>query len=72
MCGHIRRDMIRIEVIRGRVGSASVEDKMREVSVRSSVQVNRRCSDALERRRERLLVARDMTGRGKLKKNKGK
>nr|XP_009773114.1 PREDICTED: uncharacterized protein LOC104223383 [Nicotiana sylvestris] len=34
VCGHCRRDKIRNEVIRDKVGVASVEDKMRELRLR--------------------------------------
>lgn len=34
MCGHTRRDVIRNDVMRGKVGVASMVDKMREVILR--------------------------------------
>ena len=34
ICGHTRRDKIRNEVIRGKIGVTSIEDKMRETSLR--------------------------------------
>ena len=34
ICGHTRLDKIRNEVIRGKIGVASIEDKMREVRLR--------------------------------------
>jgi len=34
MCGHMRFDKIRNKVIRGKIGVASTEDKMRDVGLR--------------------------------------
>jgi len=34
MCGHMRFDRIRNEVIRGKIGVPSIEDKMREARLR--------------------------------------
>ena len=34
MCGHTRKDMIKNEDIRGKVGVAAIEDKMRENRLR--------------------------------------
>ncbi|WMV40109.1 hypothetical protein MTR67_033494 [Solanum verrucosum] len=46
MCGHTRSDKIRNEVIREKVGVASVVDKLREVRLRWFGHVKRRCEDA--------------------------
>ncbi|PHU27172.1 hypothetical protein BC332_05504 [Capsicum chinense] len=54
MCGHTRKDRVRNEIIREKVGVASVEDKMREVRLRWFGHVMRRGSDALVRRCETL------------------
>ncbi|XP_070055544.1 uncharacterized protein [Nicotiana tomentosiformis] len=47
MCGHTRKDRIRNEVIRDKVGVAFVEDKLRESRLRSFGHVKRRDIDAL-------------------------
>ncbi|XP_059277511.1 uncharacterized protein LOC132031532 [Lycium ferocissimum] len=52
MYGHTWRDMIRNEVIRDKVGVASVADKIREARLRWFGHVERRCEDALVRRWE--------------------
>ncbi|XP_060183241.1 uncharacterized protein LOC132613217 [Lycium barbarum] len=62
MCGHTRRDMIRNEVIRGKVGVAPVADKIRETRLRSFGHVKRRCEDVPVRRCERLAIAGVRTG----------
>ncbi|KAG5569172.1 hypothetical protein H5410_058938 [Solanum commersonii] len=46
MCGHTRSDRIRNEVIREKVGVASVVDKLREVRLRWFGHVKRRGADA--------------------------
>ncbi|XP_060216871.1 uncharacterized protein LOC132644299 [Lycium barbarum] len=69
MCGHIRRDMIRNEVIRNKVGVAPVADKMRETRLRWFGHVERRCEDAPVRRCERLDISGVRRGRGRPKKN---
>ncbi|KAK4350612.1 hypothetical protein RND71_029925 [Anisodus tanguticus] len=56
MCGHTRRDMIRNDDIRDRVGVASVEDKMREASLRWFRHVQRRDTNDSVRRCERLAM----------------
>ncbi|XP_019224086.1 PREDICTED: uncharacterized protein LOC109205792 [Nicotiana attenuata] len=63
MFGHTRRDKNRNEVIRDKVGVASVEDKMRELRLRLLGHVQRRSTDAPVRRCERLAVARQRGGR---------
>ncbi|PHU11075.1 hypothetical protein BC332_18005 [Capsicum chinense] len=50
MCGLTRKDKVRNEIIREKVGVASVEDKMREVRLRWFGHVIRRGSDAPVRR----------------------
>ncbi|KAK4347380.1 hypothetical protein RND71_033719 [Anisodus tanguticus] len=68
MCGHKRRDMIRNEDIRDKVGVASVEDKMREARLRWFEHVPRRDTDAPVRRCERLAMDGFRRGRGRPKK----
>jgi len=52
ICGHTRLDKIRNEVIRGKIGVASTEDKMREVILRWFWHLRRRPRDAPVRRCE--------------------
>lgn len=68
MCGCTRKDKIRNEVIRNKMGVASVEAKIREARLRWFGHVMRKSTDSLVRRYERL--ARDglKRGRGKPKK----
>ncbi|KAF3624471.1 putative clathrin assembly protein-like [Capsicum annuum] len=67
MCGHTRKDMVRNEIIREKVGVASVEDKMREVRLRWFGHAMRRGSDAPMRRCETLAMDGFRRGRGRLK-----
>ncbi|XP_070004138.1 uncharacterized protein [Nicotiana sylvestris] len=68
MCGCTRRDMIKNEAIRDRVGVASVEDKMRESRLRWFRHVKRRGIDAPIRRCEKLAMESLRRGRGRPKK----
>ncbi|KAK4353468.1 hypothetical protein RND71_028986 [Anisodus tanguticus] len=68
MCGHTRRDKIRNDDIRDKVGVASVEDKMREARLRWFGHVQRRDMDAPVRRCERLAMDGFRRGRGRPKK----
>ncbi|WMV16256.1 hypothetical protein MTR67_009641 [Solanum verrucosum] len=68
MCGNTRSDKIRNEVIREKVGVASVVDKLREARLRWFGHVKRRCADAPVRRCEGLVVEGMRRGRGRLKK----
>ncbi|WMV15276.1 hypothetical protein MTR67_008661 [Solanum verrucosum] len=68
MCGHTRSDKIRNEVIREKVGVASVVDKLREARLRWFGHVKRRCEDAPVRRCEGLVVEGTRRGRGRPKK----
>ncbi|WMV29994.1 hypothetical protein MTR67_023379 [Solanum verrucosum] len=68
MCGHTRSDKIRNEVIREKVGVASVVDKLREARLRWFGHVKRRCADAPVRRCEGLVVEGTRRGRGRPKK----
>nr|XP_009775483.1 PREDICTED: uncharacterized protein LOC104225402 [Nicotiana sylvestris] len=54
MCGHIRKDKIRNEVIRDKVGVAYVEDKLWESRLRWFGHMKRRDIDGSVRRCERL------------------
>ncbi|XP_070003612.1 uncharacterized protein [Nicotiana sylvestris] len=68
ICGCTRRDRIKNEVIRDRVGVASVEDKMQESRLRWFGQVKRRSIDAPVRRCERLAMETLRRGRRRPKK----
>ncbi|WMV35375.1 hypothetical protein MTR67_028760 [Solanum verrucosum] len=68
MCGHTRSDKIRNEVIREKVGVASVVDKLREARLRWSGHVKRRSADAPVRRCEVMVVEGTRRGRGRPKK----
>ncbi|XP_070028184.1 uncharacterized protein [Nicotiana sylvestris] len=63
ICGCTRRDKIKNEVIRDRVGVASVEDKMRESMLRWFGHVKRKSIDP-----ERLAMESLRRGRGRPKK----
>ncbi|KAL3342476.1 hypothetical protein AABB24_026480, partial [Solanum stoloniferum] len=68
MCGHTRSDKIRNEVIREKVGVASVVDKLREARLRWFGHVKRRSADAPVRRCEVMVVEGTRRGRGRPKK----
>ncbi|XP_070017052.1 uncharacterized protein [Nicotiana sylvestris] len=68
MCGHTRKDKIRNEVIRDKVGVSSVEDKLRESRLRWFGHVKKRDIAASVRRCERLSMAGLRKGRGRPKK----
>ena len=68
MCGITRRDRVRNEIIREKVGVASVEDKMREGRLRWFGHVMRRGTDAPVRRCERLTLDSFRRSRGSQKK----
>ncbi|KAH0755077.1 hypothetical protein KY290_025347 [Solanum tuberosum] len=68
MCGHTRSDRIRNEVIREKVGVASVVDKLREARLRWFGHVKRRSADAPVRRCEVMVVEGTRRGRGRPKK----
>ncbi|XP_070042863.1 uncharacterized protein [Nicotiana tomentosiformis] len=68
MCGHTRLDRIRNEVIRDKVGVASVEENMREARLRWFGHVKRRSIEAPVRRCERVASVGIRRGRGMPKK----
>ncbi|KAF3632917.1 hypothetical protein FXO37_27265 [Capsicum annuum] len=68
MCGFTRADRVRNEIIREKVGVASVEDKIRKVRLRWFGHVMRRGTDAPVRRCERLALDGFKRGRGRPKK----
>ena len=67
MCGHMRFDRIRNEVIRDRVGVAHIEDKMRENRLGWFGHV-KRSVDAVVRRCEMIKLLPYRRGRGRPKK----
>ncbi|XP_070042497.1 uncharacterized protein [Nicotiana tomentosiformis] len=68
MCGCTRRDRIKNEATRNRVGVASVENKMQESRLRWFGHVKRRSIDTHVRRCERLALESLRRGRGRPKK----
>uniref|UniRef100_A0A1U7YLA6 Uncharacterized protein LOC104250021 n=1 Tax=Nicotiana sylvestris TaxID=4096 RepID=A0A1U7YLA6_NICSY len=64
MCGYTRRNRIKNDAIRDRVGVTSVEDKMRESRLRWFGHIKRRNIDAPVRRCERLAMESLRRGRG--------
>ncbi|XP_070004146.1 uncharacterized protein [Nicotiana sylvestris] len=71
MYGHTRLDRIRNEVIRDKVGVASVEAKMHEARLRWFGHVKRRITDAPVRRCERLALGGERRDRDRPKKSWG-
>jgi len=69
ICGHTRLDKIRNEVVRGKVGVASIEDKMREVRLRWFGHLRRRPRDAPVRRCEMIACLDYRRSRGRPKKS---
>ena len=69
MCGHTRLDKVRNEVIRHKVGVASIGDKLREARLRWFGHVRRRHPEAPVRRCESLSLGDGRRGRGRPKKS---
>jgi len=69
ICGHIRLDKISIEIIRGKLGMASIEDKIREARHRWFGYIRRRSMDAPVRRCKMLDRSDHKWSRGKPKKS---
>ena len=68
ICGHARLDKIRNEVIRDKIGVASIEDKIREGQLRWFGYI-RRSMNAQVRRCEKLDRSDHRRSRGKPKKS---
>ncbi|KAM2796144.1 hypothetical protein COP1_007305 [Malus domestica] len=68
MCGHTRKDKIRNEDIRGKVGVAEIEGKMRENRLRWFGHVQRRPTDAPIRRCDNGTEVQGRRGRGRPRK----
>ena len=64
-----RLDNIRDEVIRSKIGVASIEDKMREARLRWFGHINRRSMDAPVSRCERIVRSNCRRSRGRQKKS---
>jgi len=69
ICGHTRLDKIRNEVIRGKIGVASIEDKMRDVRLCWFGHLRRRPKNALVMRCETIECLDFRRGRGRPKKS---
>ena len=65
MSGEIRKDRIRNEEIRNKLGVCAIEDKMRECRLRWFGHVQRRPEDAPVRRSDMLDVGELIRGRGR-------
>jgi len=71
ICGHMRLDKIRNEVIRTKIGVASIEDKLREARLRWFGHLRRGNMDAPVRRCERIERPNYRRSKGRLKKSWG-
>ena len=69
MCGYTRLDRIRNEMLRKKVGVASIKDKMRETRERQFGHVQRRSENAPVRRCETICPLGCKRGRGLPKKS---
>jgi len=69
ICGHMRLDKIRNEVIRGKIGVVSIEDKIREVRLRWFGHLKGRSGDAPVRRCETIECLDYRRSRGRPKKS---
>ena len=54
MCGHMRLDRIRKDVVRDNIGLIPIKDKMREARVKWFSHIRRRSEDAPVRRCEKI------------------
>ena len=71
MCGHTRKDRIRNEVIRNKLGVVPIEEKMREAILRWFGHVRRRLIDVPVRRVDKMEQLVKKRGRDKPKKTLG-
>ena len=67
-CGNTRRDKVRNEDIRTKIGVASIEEKMRENHLRWFGHVRRKLTDASIRRVERIKLGQVKRAQGRPKK----
>ena len=68
MCGNTRRDKVRNEDIRTKIGVASIEEKMRENRLRWFDHVQRRPTNAPVRRVDRIKLRQVKRAQGRSKK----
>ena len=68
ICGNMRRDKMRNEDIRTKIGVASIEEKMREKYLRWFSHIRHRLADASVRRIERIKLGQVKERRGDRKK----
>ena len=68
MCGNTRRDNVRNEDIRTKIGVASIEEKMRENRLRWFCHVRRRLTDVLVRQVECIKLGQVKRAQGRPKK----
>ena len=68
MCSNTRRENVRNENIRTKIGVNSIEEKMRENCLRCFGHVRRRPTDASVRRIERIKLGQVKRAQGRLKK----
>jgi len=69
MCGNPRRDKVRNEDIRTKIGVAPIEEKVRENHLRYFGHVQRRLTDAPIRRVERIKLEKAKRAQERLKKH---
>jgi len=69
ICGHMRLDNIRNKVIRGKIGVAFIEDKIRDARLRWFEHIRRRPRDAPVRRCETNMDSDHKRHRGRPKKS---
>ena len=69
MCGNTRRDEVRYEDIRTKIGVASIEEKMRENRLRLFGHVRRRLTDVPVRRVKRIKLGQVKRAQGDRRKH---
>ena len=69
ICGHTTLDKIRNEAMRGKIGVASIEDKMKEARLRWYGHIRRRPWDTPVRRYEMMECPEYRRSRGRPKKS---
>jgi len=69
MCGHMRHDKIRNDVIRDKIEVASIENKIRKARLRWFSHIKRRRMDAPMKRCEKIDLPNYRRSRGRSKKS---